>query len=464
MRTNSIFALEDVREDPPQLGSDVTQEEVSSLREDIREGLAKTNVISKETDDITDAIGDIGVATMIQNKMASQESISLETVKICRITMESLRKKLHLGDQFIMPAMECFENHHEAAQARVLSLEGITDVIVSIWRAIKKAFATVWEKIKAFFHNLFGVFPRLKRYVESLKKRVEDARHQPKQDRFVDEETLKAFSIDGRFSPQNVNTILNAHIQTTSDISRLTTSVADIVKNLESSQQEIAGLSKAVDVAVGTLTDSKAISDIVTKTIAPIKEHFITHGIPSAILQALQVSLNLNSKRINERDVVGVSNAHYIDNQVIVITKNILPSTLEQQEVFELGVEIRTIENTPAKELSVLSGSEMHSILADCDRLIKMEETIKTYTEKLDNFSIRMNKLFTSIEETVSETGRNKHIAPNMSGLNDILNSIRIPINSLIAVFNTVYTTIPKFNINAVQKAARYVDLSLSYY
>lgn len=464
MRTNIIFAKEDVREEPPQLGSDVPQEEVFSLREDIREGLAKANVINKDTDDINDAIGDIGAAMRVQDIIASQESLSLSAIKTCRITMEHLRKKLKLGDQFIMPAMECFENPHEAVQARSVSLEGITDVIVSIWRAIKKAFLTVWQKIKTFLHNIFGVFPRLKKYVESLKKRVDETRHLPKQDRFVDEETLKAFSIDGRFSSVNVNSILNAHIQITSGMSRLTASVNSVITNLEAGHKALVDKLTDIKKEIDTSPDKEADKGIVDKNINELNKVFREYAIPSAITTGLIESLNLSNSRINERDVLGVSNDHFIDNKVIVIIKNDLPESAEGQAVYELEVDIRTLNDTVAKELSVLSGGEMKSILADCERLIAMAENIKSYTDKLDNFSKRMTNLFDGIEKTVEQAGRDPLYSPSMSEFNKVLQNIRIPVNSLISIFNRIYTTVPSFNISAVQKATRYVDLSLSYY
>lgn len=71
------------------------------------------------------------------------------------------------GDELI-PAQEAFIG-------RKLAVEGIRETARNIWASIQAFLKKIWEKIEGFFYKIFGTIPRLRKSIEALQKRADDA-------------------------------------------------------------------------------------------------------------------------------------------------------------------------------------------------------------------------------------------------------------------------------------------------
>jgi hypothetical protein len=416
-------------------------------------------------DDIIDAIHDSGTAGSIQARMAvGPEQTSLEAVKMCRITMESMRKRLKLGNEFIMPAMECFENKHETALAYQVSMEGIGGIIINIWRAIKNAVATLWKKIKDFFYQLFGTMPRLERNIKALQEKAKDL-GTPTQDRFVDKELQNSFNIDGKITSDGVISILDTHLTTTSDAKRLSEFMSDIsvsIKELtDKMKREIGDFDKRFRNNPGE-NERKAIGDAMVTYAFELKKEIESQSVYGQIKATVVDMLHLVGKTMNERNAIARSMKRYIDGKYLVLYETKKPDTGS----FSLEIEIMEPDEMDKfpKDLSVLRPGDMSIILTKCEKLLKMRDTMETILGKLDDVQANFIRVIDSVEDSISACTHNPDMRTGIYAYNEVLDDIRLPIASMMSVISRVYTALPTMNIYAVQRAVKYVEASMSYY
>jgi len=67
----------------------------------------------------------------------------------------------------IVPAMESFKG-------KKIATETIRETARNIWESILRFLKQVWAKIEAFYHNMFGTIPNLRRAIVALEKRIDD--------------------------------------------------------------------------------------------------------------------------------------------------------------------------------------------------------------------------------------------------------------------------------------------------
>lgn len=408
--------------------------------------------VHAETDDIIETMQYTGSLSNIANNMAQgPETFSVESVRITHVMVDSILNRLGMRDSRPIPVMECFENHFERRMAYQIASEGLVESIVSIWRAIKRAILSVWERLKAFFHRMFDVTRKLEKWNNQLKDRLKNPGAYPLEDEFEHEEIARAFVINNRVRSDNVLTILNSHADITSDIKVLANNLATSSRLLNAVKDDY--INKITDLKLLTAQNGEI----------PPSEHNLE-----------QFELDLNEKiKIFRTDIINAlhlqQSAEGNEGQIAESTtvllegkKIYLNSTKIGNSNYELDITFSDPESPGEIKLRVLTTEELRQVTIACDRLLKLQSLVNDAGNEVNKATRSLISIIESIERTIFDLNRTHKDTATIYMKS--LEPVRQYVNSMIAVINRVYSTVPALNINAVRLALTYADESLTRY
>lgn len=140
----------------------ISMEEEAILLTEASQDLAEAEEISKDTtrlEDVADALDSmVEVADTIEEAKPS-DLIMIETASRLAVAGSDV------DAEEITPALEQY-------MGGKISMEGVREVIKSIWEAIKNAIKKVYEKIESFFYKIIGTIPRVRKSIEAVRKRM----------------------------------------------------------------------------------------------------------------------------------------------------------------------------------------------------------------------------------------------------------------------------------------------------
>lgn len=409
--------------------------------------------------EISETIEETGVVSNVQSIM-TQGDLSVEALMLAKTTLDGVKKRLSAEDHFTMPALESFTgNKHEARGAYSVSMEGIGSFLARIWRAIKNAFISLWEKIKELWHRMFGLEPRLRRSIKSLEDTVKSLKSSPEKNVIQDNEISSAFSGKNITNSESCITILDAHTALCSDVSRMPESFTD---SIESYGKVLAITKEQLKSAAGMeMIELEEPSDYYGQMNKRLSV-MLSIGVSSKQLQTdLENFLHLKPYSGNDHSITSISINPFINGRRIALT--VLKNT-ERSGDKEFIIEMVEDEPPKTNDVQVLLPQQMSSILNKANKLLDSHNKLMNQLEKTKRLQDNLIDLISEIEKLVQDMERKVNATDNPKALLATLDSMRNPINSLISALNYVYTSVPMDNIKAVQMAVRYVDVSCSEY
>lgn len=364
------------------------------------DSIVDINILDQLSDD---AITDSNVLSKINDVIATKE-LSQESIKISMIAIESIYDRLGM------------EYSH------TVSVEGIgediKDKIIMIWKAIKKAFAKMWELILNFFDGYLTGLEGIKRYNERVKAKLkgfnvpEDA---PKT--FKDNLLSVAFASVGKsffgraVGPTNVHAreIMDNHLNVTRHVMLGFTVLEPFIK----------GLSKP------GLFDKNKIKDVGDDYYAKVT---IKNRGDHPILLIYGLTL----------DLVRTHDIGFVSLDILSRTGNIHASQRQYSH-----------------EVLMLSDQEIKKLSGQVDELLKLSDDFKKDLPKYKS----LNKEFNAIID-----GMLSYVYKNDTSIESI--DARSMEYSFKAIKNIAYKTIvvlPKINLQACKMSIRYIDQCIQH-
>lgn len=384
-------------------------------------------------------------------------NVPTDCISVARIQSEHIARKLGLTRYKGIPSVECFQNKHERKIAYAVATEGLIDMIVSIWRAIKRAVLRMWEAIKKFFRDMFSAVRLLEKRIESLKKKIDDLGTTDGEEKIKDDEIVRAFSIAGRYTNSNINSVLENQCEVTTDLNKLSTRMNEICEKASKMIDEgIKTILEIKDPGINADTNrpnelavgSDSISDSCSKAITTLM---------TTAKAALILELRMTEKSVSE-GVVAKSTHAYLYGKTLEL------SVVNNGDVNELSIEIVTPTDYVSKDVSVLTVSEMKTILASCSKLLKMDTVVNNAGSTIGKVTSRLVKITDKVEEILTEINKRYYMKEQLPNISKEMSTIKPFIDSMISVINTVYTSLPAMNITAIKLAVGFIETSMSHY
>jgi len=427
--------------------TDVTVD-YQEVTEDVAELHTDSLAIDDHVDDIIETHEHIDTLSSVTARMSQGEAAcSVESIRITNVLVNSVMRKLNITDERPIPAIECFENRFERKAAYRLATEGLTDVLVKIWRAIKNAIVNLWKRISAFIKKFFDAAQKLSKMNEKLKSKLNDLTGYPGKDTFESLDIATAFSHRNKVDVSNVLVVLDQHIKITKDLKNIS-SVLSIVGNR---------------VRLAKLDYLSHVEGVIEDPDRPIPGDAAIIGRATIgydeISSQLKKSLLLVNSNDKEEGLIGVSDIPLIDGKVIKLYSN-----TNADKITELEVDISTSKIPINKFVRVLSINDMRSISKSIDELLKLQDVVVKSSESIGKFINDLTWLINDIEDTIKSLNNIDGRKDDIVELMKAFDPLKAYFNSMMSVVNKVYTTVPAMNVRAGLASMKYCFESIDKY
>ena len=408
--------------------------------------------------EIESAHDDMDTLEQVQDVMAesveSGEGLSPEAAEMAEIVTESIMRRMGIKNHRVMPALESFGSKGSRLSATELAMEGITDTMKRIWRAIKKAFKQVWEYIKESYKRYFDGITKL----EALVKKAEEAYKnipstKPENDKLDLPTVLATFSIDGDFKEENVGTILKNHTTVTNGAKTFPAKVKEMLTSVETAVKSLNGHSSAVALQ----TTIKGFADNITGFIS------IT-GVSEEIQNYFGDGQNFTVKKTaplaNDRVIAFGYNNKLGDTNAPITDKDVLRI---EMTYFNANTKETSSDDT---EVKTLERSAMMSVITNSRELLKTTKTYNEEAKKVKDIDKRADNIFNTIERAGDKAYDKKGSAtPDADKVaNNTMKASAEAIRAVIKTANTLIVGLPKENLRVVRVGMDYVFASMAEY
>lgn len=437
-----VFAMEEEQliESTP---AEVTAVEPEIVPTEVEQEVSDVVVDGGEADElnaaIEEAVEDVGELesvgdTLEQTVEEGGEGVAPEAAEIAEIAVESLARRLGIRSAKPIPAMESFGSTNSRVSATRIAVEGIKEMAVKAWEAIKVAFKSLWEKVKAFLDRIFNVNTRLKAAAEAALKRVSELGDKKAAAAdFENSNIARAFNIDGKTGAQVAESILANHTLVLSGLVELGVALESAMKSIgeavASAKAAKESTSKEVNEEIGL-----TIRDELTKTAQKLKGLVQTGGDKVERMEPLAFNTTMT--------IVTVASA-------------------EGSQGFVHVQEGQVTTKEPAKKVPTLTADEMKKVLEAVIGLAAENEKLKAKKDFTVKFEATANKV---IAQAISAAGKlegNEEFAATMKFR---LQYARRATADLGNVFGKLGTKVPGLSVQAAKAGLNYVDASLKQY
>ena len=417
------------------------------VTEDVAELHTDSLAIDDHVDDIIETHEHIDTLSTVTARMSQGEAAcSVESIRITNVLVNSVMRKLNITDERPIPAIECFENKFERKAAYRLATEGLMDVLVKIWRAIKKAIVNLWKRISAFIKKFFDATRKLTKMNDELREKLKDLSGYPAKDTFESSDIASAFSYRNKVDAGNVLTILDQHIKITKDLKNISNVLATGGDRLSLAKSSILGLVEKIketpDTGIGDVAIVIGVKSIYEKVLTELKD-----------------SLLLVPNKEKEEGLVAVSDIPLIDGKIIKLYSN-----TSDDRITELEVDIYSPSSAVNKTVRVLSISDMKSINKSVDELLKLQDTVERSSDTIGGFIKKLTNVIDDIEDIIMSVNKHDNQEHNIAELMKAFDPLKAYFNSMMSVVNKVYTTVPAMNVRAGLASMKYCFESIDKY
>ena len=171
-----VFAMEEgevvdpvVTDEVPAIQAEVEagSAEVVEEAEEIQEGIEAAD----EAGEDGETLGDI--QEVMAESVEKGEGLDETSAAIAEVAVEAICARLGISGKHLMPATESFGSSNSRLAATKIAMENVGETIKRILEGIKKFFAGLWEKIKAFYTNFFGNSEKVEKLAKEMQAKVE---------------------------------------------------------------------------------------------------------------------------------------------------------------------------------------------------------------------------------------------------------------------------------------------------
>ncbi len=164
-----LFAMEDI-DDSVVSGELVTSPEEGEMavvqveiEPEVSEIITQSNVIDEAIDSVDQMTE---VQSVLSNAIQDAEEVSPVATEAVRLAIDSICSRLGTTSAAVY-SLESISGDNGK-----IALESVSEFIKDIWKKVKAALTSLWEKVKSFYDTHVSSLGRAKKSIESMKKRV----------------------------------------------------------------------------------------------------------------------------------------------------------------------------------------------------------------------------------------------------------------------------------------------------
>jgi hypothetical protein len=175
MRKFLTPALESFQDPTPLGDANISMEEEAIMLDEAATDAAAVDQDLNEAErvvQVADALEDLATVAGSSEELSGKEGALLETAGNMAVAGTDV------DPEEVVPAMESFKEGDVISGK--LAMEDFKEKARTMWENIKRMLKEIWEKITNFFYKIFGTIPRLRRSLESLRGKIEEAQRKTK--------------------------------------------------------------------------------------------------------------------------------------------------------------------------------------------------------------------------------------------------------------------------------------------
>lgn len=423
------------------------QAETAAVQE-TTEALAEGEELSSEIDNVAVIGDDAGqleqIGEVAEAAVESGEGLSEDAAAMATIAVERIHNRLFgAGQQRIVPATESFGQTNTRLASTKMVVEGVTETIERIWKAIKAFAARVWDKIKLFFGKLFGSSKMLSKHIENLRGRV---RAIPS-DFVAKEKTLKNSSLAKAISVKG-----KASMATFEEVAHNADNLVKFASSVSAGRAAI-GQELLVLAADPAKIDEAALKGFTAKNSS--FNDTVKSVAVSCFVGAVTVADIVKNSANTKGGQVSAAHGPFVGNVALVVSVG----TGDDGDLSLNFSQITAKGNKVAEEADALASADMLKVLDRAEKIAdgmqqfqKIEKDAQKITESVEKLSDSIIKSVSSIsEKTGSKPETSRAIAAMKRAANDSL-----------ALVNTVTSKSPVLMLQTAQAGVNYVSASLA--
>lgn len=376
----------------------------------------------------TESLGDI--QDVMAESVESGEGLSEDAAKISEIAIENICTRLGIRSNRVMPSLESFGSKNSRLTATKVAMEGVGDKIKEIWLAIKRAFASVWQKIKDFFAKFFQNTEKVKKYAETLKDKASGLKSAKiKENSIKNSSIANTFNVGGKANLASVESILGNH-------SNLTNAVLGVKDSLGI----VAGLLES------GLRDEAANLD----------------GVGDAI-EKIQKSLLIGGSAETKKDKKGES---LIGKAGPFVGGEFYSFTLYRAKGDgNMDIEVSFSRDAPEKKAdeSVPTLKQAEAVKV-CETVIALMNTTDTYKKSQAKIEAINKAYLKTVDAAIGLADTLAKSSDSNTKLTSKVNAIRKALTDMNGLSTRLIVLTPSMNVSAAKTALNYVAASLKQY
>lgn len=404
-----------------------------ALPAEVEAGAAEVAEQAAEVEDLNTAIeeaeADAETLGEIQETLAESveggEGVDETTAEVAEIAVEAICARLGIKSaQKTIPALESFGSKSSRLTATKVAIEGINDRVKQIWEAIKKAFLTVWQKIKDFFAKFFDNSEKVKKMAEGLKDQVKKSEKAKVKAGKIKFGGASALNVDGKVDMSSVEAILGNHENITSQV--------------------LGG------------------ADLITKMVNGLNGMIKGDGDEAA----LEKDLNASAKSLMEVLAKGSKGGVMEQSGVIVAKAGPFVGGDGVQYSFDTSKMAFSMETTKASKAAPAEVEPLapNQATTACDLVIGLMNKTTEYKKQQAKVEALNKSCVDLVNAAITVAGKAADMGEKNKEVKEKLESARKAVTSINSFSSRLLTLTPAMNVRAGKAALNFVQASLKSY
>lgn len=437
-----LFALEDLEAQIGETELETTPEEgeVADVQVETAEEVADVVSDGEAVDEGTEAAAQLEEVEAVVEKAAEEEDgLTPAGAEAVKVAVEAICARIGANPK-AMHALYATENFASKSSRKAntqYALEGIGEFLKDLWKRIKAALSSLWEKVKAFFEKHVSSLGRVRKALEAMKTKVSESSGKFKGSSQIENppsSLVEAFAGDTDVSPGVVAKYIAAH----NNVSQETIKIEKFTESFKALSSKFTGIINSVDFS------KTATVDQVDKA-----------GLELATLMKILTSDEVISFSDKENPLIGG------------VTWKVTIKGDQTDGTIDIDTDKDTVDSEKDIDVIICDKSALQKLIADTLTVIK--DSVK-YREKTHKQLEAFNKLSQEISKTVDHVYSGVEKLQDQDVKKEGFKAVK-EVRKLVKIFNkisskfpTMQTEVVTYNIKLAKAVLSYAGLCLKNY
>lgn len=390
-------------------------------------------------DDLATAVEEAGedieqlekIEDVVEDTVESGEGLPPAAAEVADIAVEAIRERLGISGRRLAPSLEAFGATSSRLVASRVALEGVKETMQKAWEAVRKAIASLIERIVGFFKKHLGANEMLEKALAKLEAAADGlGEKKPDVSDFESEQFYVGFAAKTAVNAASVKGVLDRQAKLSEEV------IAANAKAAEGSEKVAAALAAAAGQEGG-------------EKIATIAK-----GVGEQIASVLQASITASG----EKAAGGVKSKHV---GVLFGGKSIVLTTGTETEAGAgnafMKAEVRVVEKHEGSNsaVPVLSSADQKLVLGAVKTLLTANKALMEKVDALKKFQGGVDKaIATAMKKAENPEGEEAKA----------LAAAKKSISGFATFIGQLNIALPGLNLAASKAALSYVGASQKHF